>query len=353
VGRLYAISSFGSILGTFLAGFLLIALIGSTNILLFLALILAVTSLLVSLDRWRAKAAAILALLLTLPAVAAYDHSMSEIGFYDLDTPYSRVFVYPSVNAADGTPTRVLTTHPKAIQSAMAVADPIELVVDYTRFYSLAWHFKPELQHLLMLGGGGYSFPKYVGANHPQVALEVVELDPGITALARRFFALSDHPRLTIHHEDGRMFLARNNKQYDAMLVDTFSSHYAMPFHLSTLESVSKIYHSLVEDGVVLVNVLATLKGPQSRFLRAETATYRKIFPQVLLFPVADPGNADRWQNVLLVGLKSSRPASLASRDPRLADLLTHFLNSPIDEDLPVLTDDFAPVDYYLSHSYH
>lgn len=351
VGLLYAISSVGSIFGTFLAGFFLIAFFGSTEILFMLALVLAATSLLVSLSNRLAKTAAI-GLFLLLPTLSkGYDTHLAQAGFFDLDTPYSRVFVYPSVDSATGYPIRVMATHPKAVQSAMFLHDPLALAVEYTRFYELAWHFKPDIKTVLMLGGGGYSFPKYALAQHPDVTLETVELDPGITALARRFFALQEQPRLIIHHQDARIFLERNQKTFDAVLVDVFSSHYSIPFHLATEEAVTRIHAALGEDGVALVNILSAIEGPRGRFLRAARATYAKVFPRVELFAVSDPRDGNRWQNVMLVALKSPSRPPMESDDPQLGTLLKNLWERPIPEDVPTLTDDFAPVDYYLPSS--
>ena len=204
-----------------------------------------------------------------------------------------------------------MATHPKAVQSAMYRDDPIALALDYTHFYRLLEHFKPDFRRILVLGGGGYSFPKFALAHYPQAHLEVVEIDPEITALARQFFALRDDPRLSLVHQDARSFLNTADASYDAILGDTFSSHYALPFHLSTIEAVGRIHDALVADGVALVNLLGAIEGRDGRFLRAEYATFKAIFPRVYLFLVTAPDEPQRWQNVMLVALKSTLRAQL------------------------------------------
>ncbi len=194
VGRLYAISSIGSIFGTFLAGFFLIAYFGSTRILFILALVLVGTSLLASLRDRLLKIAGAVLLLVSFAGAESYEAYLTGLGFHDIDTRYSRIFIYPSINEQSGKPTRVMATHPKAVQSAMVLDDPVSLAVPYTQFYQLAAHFKPGMKSLLMLGGGGYSFPKFALAHYPEVRLEVVEIDPEVTALAGKFFALPDDP---------------------------------------------------------------------------------------------------------------------------------------------------------------
>jgi spermidine synthase len=349
VGKLYAISSVGSIFGTFLAGFVLIAYFGSTNILFILALVLAVTSLLASLKDRLLKLAGMVLLIAFWAGAQGYEAQLASLGFHDIDTQYNRIFIYPSVKEQTGRPIRVMATHPKAVQSAMYLADPIALAVDYTQYYQLATLFKPDMKRLLMLGGGGYSFPKFALAQYPEVHIDVVEINPEVTALARRFFALRDNPRLSITHQDARSFLNAPGRKYDVILGDTFSSHYSIPFHLSTIEAVQRIHEALVDDGVALVNILASIDGMDGRFLRAELATFKAVFSRVYLFPVADPHDSQRWQNVMLVALKAKSGADFRSNDPILAQLLTHLWTGATAEDLPPLTDDYAPVDHYTS----
>ncbi len=348
-GTLYAISSIGSIFGTFLAGFFLIAVLGSTKVLLLLAGTLVLASLMTSRRDRLLKGAGLLVLGVLWVALQGYESHLAAFGFFDIDTAYQRVFIYPSAEEQTERPLRVLATHPKAVQSAMYPDDPLALAVAYTHYYRLLEHFKPDVAKVLMLGGGGYSFPKYALAHYPQAHLEVVEIDPEMTSLARQFFALPHTPRLSIFHQDARSFLNTATTTYDVVLGDTFTSHYAIPFHLCTLEAVRRLHALLAADGVALVNLLGTLEGREGRFVRAAYRTFRAVFPQVLLFPVAAPHDPQRWQNVMLVALKSQAEPTLRSIDPTLEALLAHLWTGPVAEDVPVLTDDYAPVDHYTA----
>jgi spermidine synthase len=349
VGRLYAISTVGSIFGTFFAGFFLIAFVGSTNILLVLSLLLAGTSLLASSANRNVKVAAVMLFSLLFLSAKSYDAHLTRVGYHDIDTQYNRILIYPSIEEGTGKMTQVMVTGPKAQQSAMYVDDPVYLALPYTKFYNLASHFKPEMKRVLMLGGGGYSFPKYMLSHYPEVHMDVIEIDPKVTMLAKRFFHLRDDRRLSIIHQDARTFLNRTSRTYDVILGDIFNSDYAVPFHVGTVETVKKIYELLADDGVAVVNILAAIEGDKGRFLRAEYATFKAIFPQVYLYPVSYPTSGMRWQNVMLVALKSSRPALLTSTDPELNELLSHRWLKPVAADLPPLTDDYAPVDRYIT----
>lgn len=349
VGRLYAISTVGSIFGTFLAGFFLIAFFGSTNILIILAIVLTAASLAAALQDVRAKAAGLAVFVLLLLASNAYDAYLADNGFHDVDTHYSRILVYRADDQKTGRTMRVMVTDPRGKQSAMYEDDPLELVLNYTRYYKLATHFKPDMKRALMLGGGGYSFPKYAMTHYPGVEMDVVEIDPEVTALARRFFSLGQYSRLKVYHEDARTFLNRARGKYDVIFGDTFNSYYSIPFHLSTIETVRMLYDSLVDTGVVIANVLSAIEGDGGRFLRAEYATFKAVFPQVYLFPVSYPNDGGKWQNVMFVALKSDIRPSFSSRDQELQNYLSHLWTKEVPDDLPPLTDDFAPVDHYIT----
>ena len=107
---------------------------------------------------------------------------------------------------------------------------------NYTRFYRLAEHFRPDARAALAIGGGGYTFPRDYLRRNADVAIDVVEIDPELTELSRQYFALRDHPRMKIYHEDGRMFVARTKKKYDVVFLDAFNSAATIPFHLTTVE---------------------------------------------------------------------------------------------------------------------
>ncbi|NLI83414.1 MAG: fused MFS/spermidine synthase [Deltaproteobacteria bacterium] len=348
VGSLYALSTVGSIGGTFLAGFFLIAYLGSTRILILMALTLVVTSLLASRRHLRLQGAMFLLMILLFLAAGAYDRYLAGMDIHDVDTRYNRVMVYAGLDGKTGRMMRIMTTNPRAMQSAMYLDDPLELALDYTRFYRMATHFVSRLHNALVLGGGGYSFPKYLLHNFPSVSVHVVELDPQVTDLARRFFHLADTPGLRIHHEDARTFLNRNQEQFDVIFVDLFTSHYAVPFHCATVEAVKKCYEALADGGAVMANMLSALEGKDGRFLQAAFSTFAAVFPQVYLFPVSDPVDPAEWQNVMLVALKSTEKPIFTSKDEELNGLLRHLWTGAVSPALPVLTDDFAPVDRYV-----
>ena len=345
-GRLYAISTVGSIVGTFLAGFVLIAWVGSTSILFITAATLTLASWMAEPSTKTLKGVSLVIFGLAVFFTRQQDSWREQRGFLDTDTPYNRVLVYTGKEEGTNRPTREMITGPQGRQSAMYLDDPTALAVPYTRFYRLAEYYRPKMRHMLVLGGGGYSFPKYALAHYPELLIDVVELDPGMTALARTHFALIDNPRLRIIEEDARTFLQKTGSNYDVILCDVFTSHYSIPFHLVTVEAIGLMRSALTPNGVVLVNLLASPEGVSNRFYKALYATFKTAFPEIQTYAVSDPADKHLWQNIILAA--STVPPPGVSNDADMQKMLAHALPAPL-ENIPPFTDEFAPVDRYIT----
>jgi spermidine synthase len=343
-GRLYALSTAGSIAGTFLAGFVLLPVLGSTSLLFLVALLLVGASLCAFRSQVRGPAAATALILLLWAGMTAYDAHLEQLGIHDQDTAYSRILVHHSIDQRSGRATLVLSTSPRRVQSAMYPDDPGELVLDYTRFFALAGRFVPRLNRVLVLGGGACTAPRRLLADHPGLVIDVVELDPGVTDLARRFFGLADVPGLTVTHEDGRTFLNRDHPSYDAILVDVFDTHYAPPFHLATLEAARRMLSLLAPDGVVMINCISALEGPASGLLHAQAATWATAFPVVEAYALEAPDDPGLVQNVILVARPDPALPPAQPGSPEEARLLAGQVRLE-PQRAALLTDEFAPVE--------
>jgi len=344
-GNLYAVSTIGSIVGTFLAGFVLIAWLGSTSILYITAVGLAFASFFADPSGKLIKGCSLILFVLAIFLNHNHDGFLSKQGFIDTDTPYNRVLVYNSKELSTGRSTREMVTGPHGRQSAMYLDDKNELAVAYTHFYRLAEYFKPEMKRMLVLGGGGFSFPKYALEHYPELQIDVVELDPGIINLARKHFGLSEDPRLRIIEEDARIFLQKTTNRYDVILCDVFTSHYSIPFHLVTVEAIQRLRDTLTPAGMVLVNVLASQKGQSSDFYAAYYQTLKTTFPEIRVFAVHNPVDVRLWQNLMLAAFAT--PFTETVPVPAdLQEMLANQINPPTKYIAP-FTDEFAPVDRY------
>lgn len=347
VGNLYAISTIGSIAGTFSAGFFIIPFFGTTKILFFMAVVLLGLSMTASWKAFFRTKIVLICLFSCLAFLGSVHGIFTKKGMIDIDTPYNKVWI--EYETAGTKPRVVLYTDPFAAQSAMYLNDP-ELVFGYTKYFRLARHFNPDINTALMIGGCGYSYPKDFLNKFPASTMDVVEIDPGMTRIARKYFGLYDNARLRIFHEDARTFLNRTRNRYDVIYSDAFNSFNSIPYQLATREAVEKMHRALNDNGLVVHNIISAINGKKGEFLRAEIATYREHFPHVYVFRVYGE-NSHESQNIILIALKNARKPSFESTDRELDGYLRSVWKEEIILDMPVITDDHAPVEYYKYRS--
>lgn len=349
VGNLYAISTVGSIAGTFLAGFFLIPLLGSTKILFFTsALLMGASFLGYSKGISAVKIGIFLYLIFLIFAFDKVRLFFSDKGLIDVDTAYNRVFIFDSIEPVSQRPIRVMSTYFPQWESAMFLDKDDDLVVEYLKFFRLAVHFKPGLGSALLIGGAGFSYPKDFLKKNPDASMDVVEIDAGLTELAKQYFGFEENPRLYIYHEDGRTFLNRGGRKYDAILIDAFKAIQSVPYQLTTEEAVKKMHEMLADDGVLLINIISSIEGVKGKFFRAEYWTIRSVFSNVYVIPVTDVDDGNAVQNLLLVALKNKKEPLFKSENPEFNGYLSQLWKKEILRDMPLLTDDFAPVDNYV-----
>ena len=388
-GRLYAISTAGSIAGTLVTAFWLVPELGVSQLLAAAATVLLGAVVLVALAE-RLPVVAIVAMAFTaagavatsslapdrggqrLEGVAAQNWSpvyrsrtegSREIdqaaGGFDVvfqrDTRYHHLAV---VDDVDGS--RYLRFD-NSFQSGMWLARPFDTRFAYTDYFDLALAYNPDARNVLFVGLGGASAPKQFWQDFPRLDLQVAELDPVVVDVARRYFEMPDDPRLAVAVEDGRRYLAKNDRRYDVIAIDAYFSD-SIPFHLTTREFVDLLRQRLAPGGVVVANVIGSLEGPGSKLLRAFVRTYKTAFPSVTVHPVIEPGDGGsltELRNLMLVATEGALPSEqfllerwqglAPSGAPDLARAIRNRYDKPIrTNDVPTLTDDYAPTDSLL-----
>lgn len=342
IGNLYALSTIGSIVGTFLSGFYLIAIFPISQIILGISLVLFICSLLLYSHSIRDILIKTALLLVILMVSFFIDDLYRNPLVTTINTQYNNVSLYESQFGPEYRLARVMSLDNK-LDSAMYL-DSDELVFDYTKYYRLVEAYHPDIKKILVIGGAGYSVPKDFLKRG--VAVDVVEIDPALTQLAEKYFNLqpTSYPLLTIFHEDGRTFLNRQTtQQYDAIMLDAFKS-YSIPYQLTTTEAVSRMKQLLKPNGIIMANVIGSAQGEKGQFLQWEYQTLRQHFPVVDLYLVSQPTAGREIQNLMLIGAfnEANQPFN-----PEVAGYLKHKWQQPIQGG-KVLTDDFAPVDQLM-----
>jgi spermidine synthase len=243
----------------------------------------------------------------------------------------------------------------------MTIDRPFETRFHYTDYFDLGLAYNPDARNILFVGLGGASAPKRIWRDFPSLDLQVAELDPVVVDVARRYFAMPDSPRLKVDVEDGRRYLQRNEQRYDVIALDAYFSD-SIPFHLATAEFVDLVRQRLAPGGVVVANIIGSVEGPGSKLFRSFVRTYRTAFPTVAVHPVieeGDGGGLTELRNLMLVATEGALPSEefLVERWRELAPATAPELEQPIRdrydkqiriEDVPTLTDDYAPTDSLL-----
>jgi len=254
------------------------------------------------------------------------------------------------------------------IHSYVNLRDPTALLYEYEQgFALLVADLAARRQaagappmRMLFIGGGGYAFPRYVQQVYPDSLLEVVEIDPAVTAVTYDRLGLPRSTPIRSWNEDGRQFFLRNPRrhQYDLVFGDAFRDAYSVPYHLTTIEFARLVGASLKPDGVYAGNVI---DGRTGLFLRSYVRTLAQVFRHVYVLPVGS-GWRQSAQTTFVV-LASRAPLDLGRltarrppgvpKEPALVvlsgDDLTRFLDSGASM---VLTDDRAPVENFLARVY-
>ncbi|HEY6076898.1 MAG TPA: fused MFS/spermidine synthase [Gaiella sp.] len=396
-GRLFAISTAGSIAGTFATAFWLVPEYGTDQVLAVGAVVLLAAASVVALLQglWVPGVALVAAAGAAVVAVGAFapettgrvldaasarnysplyrerdvrtprkldpaEVALAGTGFTvrdARDTRYHRLLVVDDENS------RYLRFD-SSFQSGMYLDDPVRTRFAYSDYLHLGLAYNPNAKKILIVGLGGGSTQKRLFRDFGDVEITTVELDPEVVDAAYKWFELPRDPRVVVEVDDGRRYLQQTDERFDVIMIDAFYSD-GVPFHLTTLEFVELMKERLSTGGVIATNVIGALAGSSSQITRALWKTYGAVFPTVELHPVyegASDRRADDIRNIILVATERAAPGTerLAeiwnevrkSRAPRAPDLNAaardRWEQDVRTSDVPLLTDGYAPTDALL-----
>jgi spermidine synthase len=350
VGRLSGIGTLGAIAATFATGFLLIAVLPSSVILVGTGAVTAAAGVAVGvLLRRRAPTAggvppALLALVVAGVGLAAVAPTPCEE-----ETAYHCARVVADPERETGRALLLDTLR----HSYVDLADPTHLEFQYVRaIAAVSEAVAPAGEPLsaLHIGGGGLTVPRYLAEVRPGTDSLVIEVDPGVVAIDRDQLALETSDELRVRVADGRVGLIEEaGGTRDLVVGDAFGG-LSVPWQLTTREALELIDAALTDAGVYAVNLI---DHPPLDFVRAELATMRAVFPHVLLLARAPVLAGEDGGNVVAVA--SRRPLPRAAIEAGLVEqgLAWRVAEGPeLDAFVgaaQVLTDDFAPVDQLLT----
>ena len=306
-GRMSALSTIGSIVGTFLAGFVLIPKLGVKNIILLVVIVLVILSYLIYEDKDIKYTIKIIATLVILVSLVLVGKKMflqkHEDIILDTDSEYSRIWIKKFTNNS-GKEYNTLEVD-KGYESI--ASGEKNLTADYLKYYDLFNYYQENTENVLMIGGAAYTYPSYFLEQYKDKKIDVVEIDSKMTELAEKYFDLNtQNENLNIYHEDGRRYINTTQNKYDCILIDAFKG-LNVPFQLTTEEALIQAKRNLNENGIVITNIISALDGKNANFIKYEYATYKKVFKDVKIFKVQNGMfNDDELQNLILVGFKGN-----------------------------------------------
>jgi spermidine synthase len=352
-GRLYALSTAGSLVGTLTSALLLIPLVGTRRTFLIFALAIAVVAVwgLRPVRRY-ALAPAAIAVLIALPVGTLKAEAGSGRVIYEDETAYQYARV---VERPDGS--RVLELNEGQAQHSVCRAecdggprDPTSVLTGDYWDGSLVLGFAASdraPRRVAILGNAAGTTARAYGEFFPRTRVDGVEIDPELSEIGRRYFDMRA-PRLHLYHEDARPFIRRIGATYDAITVDIYRQPY-IPFYVTTVEFFESVRDRLSSDGVLVLN--AGHPEGQDGFEKVLSATIAEVFPHVLRDPVQPT-------NTLIFASRSPLSATRLRRNAvRLPPALRPTAVSAAQRIQPrlrggdVYTDDKAPVEWLIDKS--
>jgi hypothetical protein len=348
VGRLSSIGTLGAITATLATGFVFVAAMPSSWIVLTLAGVLAVAGF--ALGWWLRRQVSLPGQPRTRAMLAAIGLVGAGLGATaptpcDVETAYhcARVDDDPKV---PGGRTLILNS---ARHSYVDLNDPRHLEFAYVQWIGAVVDVRRPTD-VVHLGGGGFTVPDYIRTTRPGSRQLVLELDGGLVDLDRQKMGLVTSPDLRVRVGDARVGLAAQPSASADLVVGDAFGYLVVPWHLATREMAADIARVLRTDGIYAQNVI---DYPPDRFIRAEVATVAAAFPYVALVAPQDALDGETGSNFVIVASKSPLPLAALRERLDLLDEPVVLLRGPelatFVDNARVLTDDYAPVDQLLA----
>jgi len=260
---------------------------------------------------------------------------------YTEKSPYRDIIVYQE----DGQRCMRFGRYAASRQTCISMLDRNVMVFDYAKMMMASLYLNPNPQRVLVIGLGGGTLPMALRRVLPDAQIDVIEIDPAVVRVAKRFFDFKEDARMRAYAEDGRVFVKRARSRgvkYDLVMLDAFDHEY-IPEHLLTREFFLEVRSLLTERGVLAANTFSS-----SRLYDYESATYHSAFGEFYRLK-----KSNRVILLRLGGLPA--PPELARNATLLEDRLkpmgvTRAAMLPLFEiergwpaDIRILTDQFSP----------
>jgi spermidine synthase len=392
VGKIYAFSTLGSILGTFATGFYLISWMGTRYILVTVGIILIISALIFGGFFRRKKAFTLFLFFLflsaLLPLIGFYVYATTnpeEISFptspiesikqsYTLafkppleeetylfkESDYYTIKLKKSIKGSNGNSLESLVLD-HLVHSYTDLKDPFYLEYEYIQMYEemVRWQAKKrESFKNLFLGGGGYTFPRFIEATYPKAEIHVVEIDPEITRMVKKHLGVSTNTKIRTFNEDGRWFVmnCKEKETYDFIFGDAFND-LSIPYHLTTKEFAMLLKSLLKPDGLLLANVIDSFK--KGAFMPSYIRTLEEVFGKGNVHLLTLSSDYDHIGISTFVVVASPQKLDMDDFVKKVKAMIGEMTSHVMPQDQlqeflkdrysVILTDDYVPVDNLIA----
>jgi len=332
-GHIFALSTAGSLLGTFLPALVTIPLIGTQRTLLGTAALIAAAAALLLGARFLVVAVVLAGLIAIPPGAVKATSGL----LYEKESPYQFVQV---VQRGDE---RLLFLNEGFAVHSIWRAQTVLTGGEWDMFLTVPPLLGRSAAKIAILGNAGGTTARSFGVYYPESNIDGVEIDPVVSEVAEKYFGLKDNPRLNVITADARPFLQASKEKYDLIFIDAYRQPY-VPFYLATADFFKLVRDRLAPDGIVALNV-STVPG-DDRLSRSVAGTLATQFPLVMKWP------ALRF-NQLVLGFADSQSTTTLAERARTASIdilpLTSLLTDQWSAVAPMedyWTDDRVPVEW-------
>jgi spermidine synthase len=359
VGKIYAVSTLGAIIGTFATGFLLISLMGTRNIILSMGGLLILTAAFSGalFKAKKAQAIFIVAMLVLLSVVYGFAHKppLGDQYYFYKESDYYTLKL-SKTQSSDGGKTLHALILDNLIHSYVCLEDPNHIEYEYERIYAevMKWRFEHDAAFkTLTIGGGGYTFPRHMEVSYPRAHIDVVEIDPMVTKIVYDHLGLPKTTRITTYNTDGRWYVMNCAEKYDVIFTDAYND-LSIPYHLTTKEFVAQLKSIMTPSAILMSNIIDNFQ--KGSFLPSYIKTLQEVFGDKNVHLISVSPDFENLRISTFIVMASVRPLDMAAFDTWLK---THFRQEAksaiVSDELVrkmltnrysiVIRDDYAPVD--------
>ncbi|MBD3397503.1 hypothetical protein GF412_00225 [Candidatus Micrarchaeota archaeon] len=331
-GRVFAISTIGSILGAIGTGFILIPNVQLTHIFISAAIAMVLMSWIASPKKGALLDILPLALLGFLALQAGHANLHGGEVVYETDSVYYHILVLDG--NYDGEPARFMLLDNSFSTGETLTGAP---AFDYVRKSSISFELIQDVQNALLIGVAGGTQIEEVKKNFPGVQVDGVDIDPKAIEAGKRYFSLEDDDNTELIVDDARRHVKTTDKTYDLVLIDVFRGR-SIPPHLATQNFLLELKGKMSQDGLVVVNVISALEGEDAIVFILLHNTFSSVFENVLAMPIGE--NPGEITNIVLIATDRDISSFIEQHEGEI-----YFGQVP---KAPPLTDELNPIEIYV-----